>query len=31
MNLHRLHCFITVVEEGSITKAATALQMTQPP
>lgn len=31
MNLHRLRCFIKVVEEGSITKAATALQMTQPP
>lgn len=31
MNLHRLRCFIKVVEEGSITKAAAALQMTQPP
>jgi LysR family transcriptional regulator, salicylic acid-responsive activator of bsdBCD len=31
MNLHRLSCFIKVVEEGSITKAAAALQMTQPP
>lgn len=31
MNLHRLQCFIKVVEEGSITKAAAALQMTQPP
>lgn len=31
MNLHRLKCFIMVVEEGSITKAAAALQMTQPP
>ncbi|WP_391122773.1 LysR family transcriptional regulator [Psychrobacillus sp. L3] len=31
MNLHRLRCFIKVVEEGSITKAATSLQMTQPP
>ena len=31
MNLHRLRCFIKVVEEGSITKAAVALQMTQPP
>lgn len=31
MNLHRLRCFMKVVEEGSITKAAAALQMTQPP
>lgn len=31
MNLHRLQCFIKVVEEGSITKAAAALKMTQPP
>lgn len=31
VNLHRLRCFIKVVEEGSITKAAAALKMTQPP
>ena len=31
MNLHRLRCFMKVVELGSITKAAAALQMTQPP
>lgn len=31
MDLHKLHAFITVVEHGSITKAATVLNMTQPP
>lgn len=31
MNLHRLRCFIAVVDEGSVTKAAHTLQMTQPP
>lgn len=30
-DFHRLRCFITVVEEGSISKAAIALNMTQPP
>ena len=31
MDLHRLRCFITIVEEGSVSKAAEALNMTQPP
>ncbi|MEK4426877.1 LysR family transcriptional regulator [Solibacillus sp. FSL K6-1523] len=31
MNLHRLHCFVTVVEEGSVSKAAKVLKMSQPP
>ncbi|MBY0221612.1 LysR family transcriptional regulator [Sporosarcina aquimarina] len=31
MNLHRLHCFVTVVEEGSVSKAAKKLNMSQPP
>lgn len=31
MDLHRLNCFITIVEEGSVSKAAEKLKMTQPP
>ncbi|MFD1705339.1 LysR family transcriptional regulator [Siminovitchia sediminis] len=31
MDLHRLRCFIKIVEEGSVSKAAEALSMTQPP
>ncbi len=31
MDFHKLRCFITVVEEGSISKAAFLLNMTQPP
>jgi DNA-binding transcriptional LysR family regulator len=31
MDLHRLRCFVTVVEEGNISKAAILLNMTQPP
>ncbi len=31
MNLHQLNCFIAVVEEGSVSKAAIRLNMTQPP
>ncbi|WP_144460854.1 LysR family transcriptional regulator [Siminovitchia fortis] len=31
MDLHRLRCFIKIVEEGSVSKAAEALNMTQPP
>lgn len=31
MNLHKLYCFSKVVEEGSISKAAVKLNMTQPP
>ncbi|MCG1027131.1 LysR family transcriptional regulator [Virgibacillus halodenitrificans] len=31
MNLHKLYCFTKVVEEGSISKAAKVLNMTQPP
>lgn len=31
MDTHRLHCFVTVVETGNLSKAATKLHMTQPP
>ncbi|MBO8171908.1 MAG: LysR family transcriptional regulator [Bacillaceae bacterium] len=31
MDLHKLRCFIKVVEEGSISQAARVLNMTQPP
>ncbi|MBD8004131.1 LysR family transcriptional regulator [Bacillus norwichensis] len=31
MDLHRLRCFIKIVEEGSVSKAAEAMNMTQPP
>ena len=31
MDLHKLRCFIAVVEEGSLSKAAEVLNMTQPP
>lgn len=31
MDLHRLRYFITIVESGSISKAAEVLNMTQPP
>ncbi|WP_019121778.1 LysR family transcriptional regulator [Brevibacillus massiliensis] len=31
LEFHKLRCFITVVEEGSISKAAVLLNMTQPP
>lgn len=31
VNLQRLYCFITVVEEGNVSKAAAVLNMTQPP
>lgn len=31
MNTHHLHCFVTIVETGNLSKAATKLHMTQPP
>lgn len=31
LNLHRLRCFVVVVEEGSVSKAAKKLNMSQPP
>lgn len=31
MDTHRLHCFVTVVEVGNLSKAAAKLHMTQPP
>lgn len=31
MDLHRLRCFIRIVEAGSVSKAAESLNMTQPP
>lgn len=31
MNAHQLRCFVAVVDFGSVSKAAEALHMTQPP
>lgn len=31
MNAHQLRCFVTVVDQGSVSKAAELLHMTQPP
>lgn len=31
MDLHKLRCFVAVVEEGTLSKAAVAVNMTQPP